>query len=182
MQITITGRNLDIDGALKAYMNKKMEKLERLYARIFRCEVILGEEKTRKIAEIVLHLKRNRVVAKESSTDMYASIDNAAESIKKQLRKLRGRVHSRRRKAVLSRVMTPVYFFNKREDIEEKASPGIIIKTNLFAEKPMLPYEAQLEIDLTDKQFIMFKNSDTGKANVLYKKSDGNYGVIEPNF
>jgi len=181
MNITITGRNIDLDSSLKNYMNKRLEKLERLYKRIYKCDVILEEEKTRKIVEIILHLKRNRVIAKESSPDIYASIDNASDSIKKQLRRLRGRVHSRRRKAVLKRVITPIYRFRKTEVSQGKA-PGTIIKTNLFADKPMLPSEAQLEIELTNKQFIMFKNAETGMVSVLYKKDDGNYGMIEPDF
>jgi len=181
MNIAITSRNVEIDDALKAYVNKRLEKLERLYDRIYRCEAILAEEKSRKNVEIILHLKRNKVVAKESSPDMYASIDNASENIKKQLRRLKGRVKSKRRKLVLTRVMNPVYRFTRpaKEDLEVSS---IISKTDLFAEKPMLPSEAKLEIEMTNKQFIMFKNADTGQANVLYKRNNGTYGMIEPNF
>ncbi|MFH1836727.1 MAG: ribosome-associated translation inhibitor RaiA [Candidatus Omnitrophota bacterium] len=183
VNITITGRNMELDDSLKNYMRKKAEKLERLYKRIYRCEVILGEEKTRKIAEIILHLKRNRVIAKESTPDMYASIDNAADSVKKQLNRLRGRALSQRRKSVMDRVFSPVNRFRKAEmELEPLEFSGEIIKTDLFAEKPMLPSEAKLKMELTDKQFIMFKNADTGEANVIYKRKDGNYGVIEPNF
>ncbi len=88
MDINITGRNFDLDDSLKSYIHKKLDKLERLYRRIYKCEVILEEEKTRKNVEIVLYLKRNRVIAKESSPDIYASIDSASGTIRKRLRRL----------------------------------------------------------------------------------------------
>lgn len=183
MDITITGRNLDLDEGLKGYIHKKLDKLDRLYRRIYRCEVILEEEKIRKNVEIILFLKRNRIIAKESSTDIYASIDNAAESIKKQMRRLNGRLNSRRRKAVFDKLMRrQAPRFVETEESSAPEADGGIIKTNLFSDKPMLPEEAKLELELMDRDFIMFKNADTGESNVLYKREDNNYGLIEPNF
>ena len=182
MDINITGRNIDLDDSLKGYVHKRLDKMERMYRRIYKCEVILEEEKERKNTEIILYLKRNRVIAKESSPDIYASIDNATESIKKQLRRLRGRVSSRRRKAMFSKLMRPVTRFGAPEEIIYPEDQGQIYKSNLFASKPMLPEEAKLELDLSGRVFITFKNADTGEVNVLYKRQDGNYGIIEPSF
>jgi putative sigma-54 modulation protein len=105
MEISITGRNIDLTPALKKYVIKKLDRIEKFYSRIDKCDVILEEEKIRRIAEVVVYLRRTRIVAKESSTDMYASIDNASDIVKKQLRRLRGKVFSKRRKAVLARFM-----------------------------------------------------------------------------
>jgi putative sigma-54 modulation protein len=105
MEISITGRNIDLTPALKKYVIKKLDRIEKFYSRIDKCDVILEEEKIRRIAEVVVYLRRTRIVAKESSTDMYASIDNASDIVKKQLRRLRGKVSSKRRKAVLARFM-----------------------------------------------------------------------------
>lgn len=182
MDITITGRNLDLDDSLKRYIHKKLDKLERIYRRIYKCEVVLEEEKVRKNAEIILYLKRNRVVAKESSPDIYASIDNASETIRKQLRRLSGKLSSKRRKAMLSKIMRPVSRFSAAEEIIISEERGRIIKANFFADKPMLPEEARMELDIIGKNFIMFKNADTSEVNVLYKRGDRNYGLIEPNF
>ena len=181
MDVNITGRNLDLDAPLKKYIHKKLGKIERLYNRIYRCEIILEEEKSRKNAEVILHLKSSRVVAKESSLDMYASIDGASFKIKKQLKKLNGRLSSRRRKAVLNKIMRPVPYFGNKEEtaVPEEVE---IIKMNAFADKPMLPGEARLELALTERNFIMFKNADTGEVNVLYKRNDGRCGLIEPDF
>ena len=182
MNVIITARNMDLEDKIKAYIHKRVGKLERLYNRINSCEIIVDEEKERKNIEIILHLKRNRVVAKESSTDIYTSIDNAAETIKKQLRRLRGRVQSKRRKVMIDSLKWPVFRLKNDVKIAVSSDETGIIKTDLFAEKPMLPKEAKLEIELSEKQFIMFKNADTGNANVVYKRRDGRYGVIEPNF
>ncbi|MGB2600167.1 MAG: ribosome-associated translation inhibitor RaiA [Candidatus Omnitrophota bacterium] len=178
MDITITGRNIDLTDDLKEYVNKRIGNLEHIYGRIGSCEVILAKEKIRHEAEVIMHLKRTRIVAKETSPDIYASVDNAAENVKKQLRRLRGRVRSRRRKAVLNKIMSPVMRFRDMGT----SSAERIIRVNTFADKPMLPEEARMELNLTKSTFITFKNADTGEVNVLYKRSDGNFGLIEPSF
>ncbi|MCK5450425.1 MAG: ribosome-associated translation inhibitor RaiA [Candidatus Omnitrophica bacterium] len=182
MNITITVRNTEVDRGIKDYIRKRVSKMERLYKRIGVCEVIVAEEKERKNIEIILHLKRNKIVAKESSTDIYTSIDNAAETIKKQLRRLKGRIQSKRRKVILDKMAWPVSKLKRSEEISIPEESGQIIRTDYFANKPMLPHEAKIEIELTEKQFLMFKNADTGESNVVYKRNDGNFGVIEPGF
>lgn len=97
MEITIINRNLDLGKALKKYIYKRLSKIQRLYKRIYRCEIVLEEEKIRKKAEIIIHLKRNRIIAKESSLDIFTSIDNAVSKIRTQLRRLNERVVSARR-------------------------------------------------------------------------------------
>lgn len=183
MDITITGRNLDLDSALKAYIKKKLGNLEKLYKRIYQCEVVLEEEKLNKNTEIVLYLKRNKIVAKESSTDIYASVDIASDNVKKQLRRLHGKVQSKRRRSVLKRFMNPTSRGEGSENLDSfEDESGDIVKTNAFADKPMLPEEAKLELQIGEKDFIMFKNADTGENNVIFKRNDGHYGLIEPKF
>jgi len=182
MEINITCRNFEADVPLKEYVRKKLGKLQKMYDRVYRTEIILDEEKERKNAEIILYLRRNRVIAKESSTDVYASVDQAVDSIKKQLRRLSGRVRSKRRKQMMKNIMRPVRMFYPSADISVPDEFQSIIKTNAFADKPMLPEEAKLDLEANEKSFLMFKNSDTGEHNVIYKKSNGNYGLIEPKF
>jgi putative sigma-54 modulation protein len=183
MDINITGRNIELAPDLKKYINKRLGRIEKLYSRIYRCEVVLEAEKERQLVEVILYLKRNRIIAKESSLDIYASIDNAADNVKKQLRRLHSKMSTKRKRAVLNRIMAPmrapaaaVY----EEDIEVPETRGAIIKEDIFPDKPMSPEEARLELELADKIFMMFANSDTGKPNVIYRKNDGDYGLIEP--
>lgn len=184
MDIKITGRNIDLDAALKAYVHKRLDKLEKLYRRIYKCEVILEEEKVRHNAEIIIYLKRNKVISKESSPDIYASIDLAAESAKKQLRRLHDRLSSRRRRVMLGRIMSPLTPTKLVEETEITVPEerGEIVKEDFSHDKPISPEDARLELELQEKVFIVFKNADTGEKNVLYRKSDGNYGLIEPKF
>ncbi len=182
MDINITGRNMGLSGALKEYVHKRLDKMERHYRRIYRCDVVLEEEKERKNVEVILYLKRNRIIAKETTPDMYASIDSAAESVKKQLRRLNGRVQAKRRRNIFRNIFKQVPGFRVSEENIYNEPHGGIIKTNTFADKPMLPEEAKLELEVMDRIFIMFKNADTGEMNVLYKRGDGNYGLIEPKF
>jgi putative sigma-54 modulation protein len=105
MDISITGRNMDLDPGLKKYIYKRLGKVEKLYKRIYNCEVVLDVEKERHIAEVILSLKRNRIVAKESSSDIYASIDKAVEIIKKQLRRMNGKIATKRKRSVFNRFM-----------------------------------------------------------------------------
>ena len=182
MEVNITSRNLKMDNYLKGYIQRRLGKFEKAYSRIYRTEVILEEEKLRKNVEVIIYLKRNKVIAKESSPDIYASVDQAAESVKKQLRRLNGRVRSQRRKLVFKNVMEPMrrlYPGAERAFSEEKQ---LIVKTDVFADKPLLPEEAKIELQTAKQNFLMFKNSETGENNVIYKRDDGNYGLIEPKF
>ncbi len=176
MEINITGRNMDLDNSLKSYIYKRLSKLEKIYNRIYRCDVILEDGKVWKNAEIVFHLKRNSIVGKESTPDIYASIDGATDKVKKQLRRLNERLSSHRRKNVFDRINP----FKKRKDVETREDIPVI-KADRFADKPMHVEEAKLELENKDNEFIMFKNAETGQINVLYKRGDGKYGLVEPN-
>ena len=181
MEIAITGRNLELNDSIKKYINRKILKTERMYKRIYRCEVVLEEEKLMKNAEIIIYLKSNKLVASESTPDLYASIDNAMEKIHKQLRRLNGKLSSKRRKNVFDKFIRSMPFA-KEEKIDYIVQGGKIIKSDMFADKPMMPEEAKMELDISEKSFSMFRNADTGEINVIYKRRDGNFGLIEPMF
>jgi len=117
MEIKLTARNIALDENIKSYVYKRLEKVEHIYKRIFKCEVILEAEKQRKNVEIILSLRRNRIIAKESSPDIYASIDNAVDNVKKQIRRVRDRFNSKGRRSVFRRIIAPVgrvSLFNRR--------------------------------------------------------------------
>lgn len=178
MEVHIISRNYSLGDDLKQYIQKKLEKLSRFYSRIYRCEVILDEEKLNKKVEIILSLKRNRLIATEVSPDMHASFDTAMDNISKQLTRLHDKLFSSRRKMTLRNfIMGPVRKLKGGPKRGEE-----IVKTDDYADKPMSPEEAKLELEATGAEFVMFKNADTGETNVLYKKGDGTYGLIEPKF
>ena len=83
---------------------------------------------------------------------------------------------------MVGKIMRPVRRFRRSGRMADLGGQGEIVRINSFADKPMLPEEAKLELELMNKNFIMFKNADTGEVNVLYKRGDGKYGLVEPNF
>jgi len=181
MEVSITARNIEIDAKDKKYMIKKLQKIERLYRRVYKCEVIVEEEKERKTVEIILHLKRTRIVAKYTSTDLLTSIDLALDKIKTQVRRLNDKVSSKRKiRSVFGRMMSRGSGFEDGKETVEAENRGGIVKTDLFAGKPMSPEQAKLELEASGMDFIMFKNSETSESNVLYKRDDGVFGLVEP--
>jgi len=114
MDCNITARNIELTSDIKKYIAKRLAKVERLYGRIYGCEVILEEEKIRKNVEIIVYLKRNKIIAKESTGDIFSSIDNASESIKKQLGRLSDKLKSQRRRNILGSITKPIKGFRGR--------------------------------------------------------------------
>ncbi len=107
MEIIITGRNIDLDPDVKDTINRKVGKLGKYYPRLFKSDVILEEEKERKNTEIIISLRRNKIVAKGVASDFYASLDVAITSAKKQLRRLNNKAVSKKRRSVMKKIMGP---------------------------------------------------------------------------
>ncbi len=180
MEILITGRNVELDSALKSYVNKKMSKLVKLNRTITECEVVFEEEKVNKNIEVILHMKNHRLVAKESAQDIYAAVDKSIDNLKKQIRRVSDKDASKKYRSggIIDKYVMPVFRMGRGASNRK----GQIVKVDNFANKPMSPEEAKLELEVLGKEFIMFKNSESGKNCVLYKKGDGNYGLVEPEF
>ncbi|HNX91346.1 MAG TPA: ribosome-associated translation inhibitor RaiA [Candidatus Omnitrophota bacterium] len=182
MEISITGRNCDLNESIRRYIQKKVGKLDRSFPFVTRADVVLEERKEDRIVEIIFHMKGHSVIAKETSIDMYAAVDQAHDSLRKQLSRMTDKIHTKkRRRMVLKNFIRPMFRFGRGPE-ELPAGEAMILKSEAFSEKPMLPEEAKMELDMSEKTFIVFRNSDTGLVNVLYKRNDGNYGLIEPKF
>jgi putative sigma-54 modulation protein len=178
--ISITAKHLEIDDKLKRYITDKLLKFRKFSENIISARVVMDSEKFRQIAEITVNMKNNRLTATEESSDMYAAVDNAVENMKIQLRRKRDRVKKRRRKVMLgkiSRSMKNVFYQG-----ESQAKTPRIIRSGDFAQKPMYVEEAAMELKLLNSNFLVFKNAQTDQVNVVYKRDDGNYGLIEPEF
>lgn len=181
MQITVVGRHFAVTEPIKKYVDNKLLKLERYADKIKEAHVILEVQKFRYIAEITLYLKYFKLTATEESRDMYASIDNALGSLHKQLLKLRDKIkeHKARRvsrKSVLFGEMFPDTQIVKTLEKDKKKK---VIK-RAIQPKPMSIDEASMELELFKDNFLVFKNADTETINVIYKREDGNYGLIAP--
>ena len=170
MKIKIAGRHTDASPALRDYVIEKTEALERFFDRIISVDVVLSVEKERQIADFHAHLtNRKLITAREESTDMYASIDKAIDRLKRQLVKFKDQLHD-------VRVANNVPGTEESEEAEERQ----IIRSEAYFPKPMTAEEAALQLEAIEKDFLVFVDADTDLVSIIYRRNDGNFGLIEP--
>ncbi len=174
LNITITGRHFSVTEPLKEYANDKVYKLKKYFDRIVDAHVILEVNKYRHIAELTILARHLTITRKEESNDMYAAIDRVISNIEKQLIRYRDRIKTHK---IAQRRIGPGQV--PEADVSEKPA---IIRVKHFAAKPMSIDEAAMELELFDNEFIVFKNSENNRVNVIYRMKDGNYGLVEPDF
>ena len=176
MRYTITGRNIEVTPGLKTAVEKKIGKLEHFFTPDTEVIVALSAQKDRQKIEVTIPVKGNTIRAEESSTDMYVSIDLVEEVIERQIRRYRKKLIDKKQ-AALSFSQA---FIDQDED--EQDDDIRIVKTKKFAINPTIPEEACLQMEMLGHSFYVFLNSDTDQVNVVYKRKNGTYGLIEPEF
>ena len=175
MNLVISGKNIDITDGLRSAVEEKIGKLERYFVDSTEVHVTLSTEKNRQKIEVTIPMKGSIIRAEETSTDMYVSIDLVEEVIERQLRKYKNKlIHKEQNVAQLSKAFVDEDAYDE-EDIA-------IIRSKKFAMKPMDPEEACVQMELLGHTFFVFRNSDTEEVNVVYKRKDNTYGLIEPEF
>jgi len=176
MRYTITGRNIEVTPGLKTAVEKKIGKLEHFFTPDTEVIVALSAQKDRQKIEVTIPVKGNTIRAEESSTDMYVSIDLVEEVIERQIRRYRKKLIDKKQAALsFSQAFID-------EDEDEQDDDIRIVKTKKFAIKPTIPEEACLQMEMLGHSFYVFLNSDTDQVNVVYKRKNGTYGLIEPEF
>jgi putative sigma-54 modulation protein len=182
MDILIKGRNLSVTEALDRYASEKVKKVQKFFddARSdARAEVELTHERNRavsepEVAEATLFINGTVLKAREATADMYASIDGMVDKLERQVRRYRGRQLDRWQ-GQRDRVTPEPVLAEEVGDVETR-----IVRTKQFQLKPMGAEEAALQMELLDHDFYVFTSADTGDTNVVYRRRDGNYGLIEP--
>ena len=176
MRISITGKNLEISDYLSELVNKKVGKLERYFPQDTEVFVTLSVEKNRHIVEVTIPYEGGVIRGEEITGDMYASIDNVLDKLEKQIIRHRTKLEKCLRSGAVREIEST---FGGEFDESEEEGPRIV-RVKRFAIKPMNEEEAMLQIEMIGHSFYVFQNSDTNQMNVLYKRKDGNYGLIEP--
>ena len=184
MEIAVKGRNLSVTEALERYALDKVTRLSKFFDDEHsdaRAEIELIHERNPahsqpEVAETTLFINGTVLKAREAGEDMYACIDSMSDKLERRVRRFRGRQLDR--------------WQGQREKVEPAApdeSPGNeaevegrIVRTKQFQMKPMSAEEAALQMDLLDHAFFVFTSADTGDINVVYRRRDSNYGLIEP--
>jgi putative sigma-54 modulation protein len=172
MNIIVTGRHIDITPALKSYAEKKITRVNRYLSNISEANVTISVEKYRHKVETLLKVNGIMIQAEAITGEVYSSIDEVAGKLERQIKKYKEKLVSHRKGEGKP----------GPETLETAAPPeeGKIIKNKRFALKPMSPDEAVMQMELLDKDFFVFTNDNSGDINVLYRRRDGNFGLIEP--
>ncbi len=177
MQTSVTFKNIDSSDHLKSFIQDKLNRLDKLLDNPAEANVVLSVEKFRHIAEISLIGDRLNIVGKEETNDMYSAIDMVLDKLETQLKKNKQKMKKRR---PVSRKKNkgfepPLDMPYLEEDLPRQ------IKVQNIEYKPMDVEEAIMQMDLVDDHFFVFTNARTDRVNVLYRRSDGDYGLIQPS-
>ena len=175
MRYSISGKNIDVTEGLENAVYDKIGRLEKYFTPETEVHVTFNVEKERQIIEVTIPMKGNIIRAEQESNDMYVSIDLVVDIIDRQLKRYKTKLAEKKQS---SEYFKAEYLEDEDLDDEEIR----IIRSKRFAVKPMDPEEACVQMELLGHTFFVFRNSDTDEVNVVYKRKDGTYGLIEPEF
>lgn len=179
IKYSIRGENIEVTDAIRNYVESKVSKIEKYFnanqeldARV---NLKVYREKTAKV-EVTIPLGSVTLRAEDVSQDMYGSIDLVVDKIERQIRKNKTKIAKKHREKVpTAQVFTPEF----EKELIEEAQATRIVRTKNVSLKPMDIEEAILQMDLLGHDFFIFTDSEDGQTNVLYKREDGEYGLIE---
>jgi putative sigma-54 modulation protein len=173
MKVTVIAKNMELTEALKEIVQKKISKLEKYFEKDVEAKATLSVQKNRQIIEVTIPFNGAILRGEESTPDMYKSLDLVEDKLERQIRKQKTR---------LSRKHGGSVRFGELSDIDSKFEEdlGKLVKVKKFGVKPMNSEEAILQMDLLGHNFFVFQDADTNRVNVVYKRKDGDYGLLEP--
>lgn len=177
MKVTVIAKNIELTSALKESVERKISKLNKYFDSNIEARATLSVQKNRQIIEVTIPFNGVILRGEESTDDMYKSIDLVGAKLEKQIQKQRTKLS---RKNASGSLRFPS--FNASDLIEEEEEKQKIVKTKSFNVKPMSEDEAILQMELLGHNFFVYEDADTSKVNVIYKRKDGNYGLIEPEY
>jgi putative sigma-54 modulation protein len=176
--IEYTGRHTEVTPGLRKLAEKKLAKLARVLPGITQVHVILTEEKHRHTAEVTVHSSHLDLAAVEESGDFESALADVVEKLTRQAQKHVGKVRSiKRRRSVRG---TPLWTNIVQAASGDGGGGARVVQSRRFVAKPMTVDEAVLEVSSSDDGLLVFRDATTEKLNVLYRRKDGNLGLIEP--
>lgn len=174
MKLKIIERKYNATDRMKEKMESKLKKFEKIFDADSDVQVILEKEKEREICEITIYYKDTIFRVEETTRDMYESFDECIENLKKQIRKYKTKLEN---KFKGKKYEDDILEFD--DDFHEEETEFSVIKTKKISVKPMFVEEAILQMNLLNHAFFVFKNAETNSVDIVYKRKDGDYGLIE---
>ncbi|MCE5314648.1 MAG: ribosome-associated translation inhibitor RaiA [Armatimonadota bacterium] len=187
MLINVKGKNFEVTDALKGYVEKKLPKLEKYFHDLKEAVVTLSVQRGMHVVEVQIEGDGVLLRGEERrGTDMYGSIDQVVDKLESRVRKFKGKLYGktvdegpREKEIIRAGIMTESLGPEGSEGEEMEEVPSVV-RTKRFAMKPMTPDEAAQQMELLHHSFFVFRNAETEDVNVVYKRDDGDYGLIEP--
>ena len=172
MKFTIRGKKLEVTDAIKAYVEEKIGRLDKYFENPdnISANVMIRLSGNDQVVEVTINTHGLILRGEESNKDLYASIDLVADKIERQIRKNKTKIHKKSSKETIRDF--------KEFEVEEKEDANDVVKRKEIETKPMSEEEAILQMELIDHDFFVYKDANTNETNVVYKRKDGNYGLI----
>jgi len=173
MKVTVIAKNMELTDALKEIVQKKISKLEKYFEANVEARATLRVQKNRHTIEVTIPFNGAILRGEESTSDMYKSLDLVEEKLERQIRK---------QKTKLSRKNNGSLRFAENNIDVKSEEEGKLVRVKKFGVKPMDSEEEILQMDLLGHNFFVYQDADSNKVNVIYKRKDGDYGLLEPEF
>ncbi|HKZ79946.1 MAG TPA: ribosome-associated translation inhibitor RaiA [Pyrinomonadaceae bacterium] len=177
MRFEYTGRHVEVSPAIRLHVEEHFKKLAHIFNdSTASTHVIIDVEKNRHIGELIVHWRDHTLTAKDINADMYMALTRAIAKIEKQALKLKQKIIERKQGAMPTAAVAP----QPDGHLEATPRPPRIIAARRYLVKPMTAEEAALQLAAETNQFIVFRDADTDRLAVLYRRKDGNFGLLEP--
>jgi len=182
MNVIVNGRNFEISNSVREYAQEKIHKFDKFLNDATEAVFTLSVDKYRHQAEVLIKAGKVQIQAEAVTEEMYSSIDEVLEKLDRQVRKHKDKAADRRKegKKAASRAEAPLETQAPEPDETSDPENVVVIKKEKFAMKPMSPEEAAMQLSLLDKDFYVFRNDSNSRISVIYKRKDGDFGLIEP--
>ena len=173
MKFNIHGKKIDVTESIKSYIEEKIGRLDKYFENPdeITATALIKLRGKDQVVEVTINANKFILRGEESHKDLYASIDKVSDKIERQIRKNKTRMNKR-----VSKDLTKDFVLNFEEQEE---NDNVIVKRKVIEDKPMSEEEAILQMELLGHEFFAFRNMETQDVNVLYKRKDGDYGILE---
>lgn len=181
MNVSVSGKNVAVTQALREHAERRLGKLQKYFDdnRPMRADVVLSTEREQHIAEVTVQVGSLLLRGVGRTDDMYVSIDSAVDRIARQVRKFKTRINRKLQEGAKAARAAAVSVDAAAEEPETEASEPRVVRVKRFAFKPMTVDEAILQMELLGHDFFVFTDSETDNTNIVYRRMDGNYGLID---